>query len=748
MKARLLLRRAALAVAAAALAVEVALRLTPLPAALAAGTISSTEFLDREGRPLRTLLVNERRFARRCELRDVSPHLLSATIAAEDQRFFKHPGVDPFALARAIASAVRKGEPGSGASTITQQLVKLASPGPRPVRRKLAEMWLALRVERAWSKECILAEYLNRLDYGDLQTGIGAASRHYFSKPPSDLSAAEAAFLAGLPRAPSRLNPHAHLDAARARQQWVLARMVATGGLDADAHARAVAEPLRLASPGREWAAPQFVDLLLSRRGLVPPEGGPVRTTLDLPLTRFVERSLRDQIRKIADKHATSAAAVVIDNATGDVLALAGSDDDFQPGTGGVNGAWSVRSPGSAVKPFTYLLALERGANPCSVVADVPTDWPTPDGLYRPNNYNHRFYGPVSLRFALGNSLNIGAIRVLELAGGPEALAQRLRALGISTLDHPADFYGLGLTLGNGEVRLLELASAFTTIGRLGIHRPYRLLAHEPAAAREGRHSCDARATFLVADMLADNTARAASFGTDSFLAFDFPVACKTGTSSDYRDNWALGCTPEWTVGVWVGNADNSPMRGITGVTGAAPVMHEVMTHLRATRGTSDFPRPAGILEASVHPLTGHRVPADRPGAVTEKCLWLPPDEIAADYDATGRVALGSQYAPWLASPQNTLGELVSCANAATPLHIAQPAPGAIYFLDPDLPAETQWIALRAEGAGAVTWSCTSLPCKADDARPRVQLREGRHCITVRDASGSAAETWIEVRAL
>jgi penicillin-binding protein 1C len=402
------------------------------------------------------------------------------------------------------------------------------------------------------------------------------------------------------------------------------------------------------------------------------------------------------------------------------------------------------------VKPFTYALALERGANPSTVVPDVPTDFATETGLYRPNNYNHRFYGPVSLRLALGNSLNIGAIRTLQLAGGPAVLHRRLCDLGITTLDHETDYYGLGLTLGNGEVRLLELANAFATIGRLGIHRPYRLLHHELAGPSPGRRVCDARASYLVAEMLADNGARASSFGLNSYLAFDFPVACKTGTSSDYRDNWVLACTPEFTVGVWVGNVDGSPMRGITGVTGAAPIMHEVFVHLHQQRGTSWFTRPEGITDYRVHPLTGRLAASGGMSAVTEKCLWEPEAARASDFDAQGRVVLPPEYAPWVASPQNGLGSLVACASVAPELRILQPPPGATYFLDPDLPAGTQWVALRAEAPGGITWYCDSLPCEPSGERQRVQLSQaGRHVITARDAAtGKTAQTWIDVREL
>ena len=731
-------RRIALGLLLAAIAFETALRFTPFPAALENAPPVSTEFLDRTGRPLRTLLVEERRFARRCSLADISPTVVAATLSAEDKRFRSHFGVDLLATARAARRGGR-----AGASTITQQVVKLAQPGPRTLSRKLAEVWLALRVERSWGKDRILAEYLNRLDYGNLQTGIASASRYYFDKPPSDLSAAEAAFLAALPKAPSRLNPHANFAGAQARQRWILRRMNSDGHLDEAALARAFDEPIRLRSRGREFEAPHFVDLLLMRHGLVPALGGEVRTTLDLDLNRFAERALTENVRRIADKHVTGGAAVVIDNVTGDVLALAGAGDYFEAGAGQVNGAWMVRSPGSAMKPFTYLLAIENGANPCTVVPDVPTEFATPDGIYRPNNYNHRFHGPVSLRFALGNSLNVAAIRALELAGGPDVLHRAMRSVGITTFDHPADYYGLGLTLGNGEVRLLELANAFATLGRLGVHRPYRLLLREPGNA-EARRVFDAGACFLVADMLADNSARAASFGLTSYLAFDFPVACKTGTSSDYRDNWTVGCTPEFTVAVWVGNPDGTPMQGITGVTGAAPVMHEIFEHLRTRFGTSWFERPAQIAVHEIDPLTG-RLAAR--GGVSEKCLHAPDAARAEDYDDAGRVRLPAVYAEWLAGPQNSLGNLVASAESSPELRILQPAPGSIYYLDGDLAPESQCIPLRAEARGNVEWSCDSLPLKAGGSGQRAQIREGHHTILAREtATGREVATWIDVK--
>ncbi len=732
-------------------AADVALRLTPFPAALETAPPPSTEFVDRNGQPLRMLLAEERRYAQRCTLTQVSPSLVTATIAAEDRRFFTHHGVDPLAAARALWQYARGRPPASGASTITMQLVKLAQPGPRTVLRKLAQTWLALRVERSWSKERILTEYLNRLDYGNLQVGIASASRFYFGKPAIDLSSAESAFLAGLPKAPTRLNPHEHFAAAEARAQWIERRVAVLNPNPTPALTPnpSGTTPLRLRPPTHDFAAPHFVDLLLARRDIVPLEGGEIRTTLDLALNRFAERAILENLRELTGKNATAGAAVVLDNATGDVLALAGAATESSAAD--VNTAWMIRSPGSAMKPFTYLLALQKGCHPGTIVPDVPTDFPTSTGSYRPNNYNHRFYGPVSLRFALGNSLNVGAIRALELAGGPEALQRAMLRAGITTLDQPADYYGLGLTLGNGEVRLLELANAYATLARLGEYWPFRLLLRDTASPPRAQRIFDADAAYLLADMLSDNTARASSFGLSSYLRFDFPVACKTGTSSDYRDNWCLGYTPEFTVAVWVGNPDGRPMQGITGVTGAAPVMHELIEHLHQTRGTSWYASPPPSVHTyTLDPLTGHQVAENHPGAVREKCLAPPPLATASDYEEAGRVLLPPVYSAWLSSSQNALGSLASSSSSSSssplpPLEILEPPAGSLFYLDPDLPLETQCIPLRAATAMPLEWSSPTLTLTAARAR----LAEGRHQLTAREpGTGRVASTWIEVKAL
>ena len=499
------------------IAAHFAPRLVPIPAALLRPPVQSIVLLDRNGIPLREARVAER-FSHELALDEVPPHVIAAVLAAEDKRFFSHHGIDWLATGRAMLAGLRHGRIVSGASTITQQLVKISERRPRTLRAKIIESLTALRLEQSWSKDRILAAYLNRLDFGNLNIGLAAAADYYFGKPVSDLSEAEAAFLAGLPKNPRRLNPHIAPDAAHRRQVTVLDRMRANHQLDPARFDRAVAEPLALRPPQRRFRAPHFVEMVLQQLPEAPV--AEVRTTLDFRLNEQVEKIVRDRLAQLREQNVRNAAAVVIDNATGDVIALVGSENYFAPGTGQVNGAWAQRSAGSALKPFTYLLALERGATPATMVADVRTSFPAAGGFYRPENYNRRCYGPVRYRTALASSLNIPAVKVLLAAGGPAALHERLRECGLTTLNRPAEVYGLGLTLGNCEARLLEMTNAYASLARLGEFRPWRVLSTSTSSAR--RYSRP-ELVWQIADILSDNSARTLAFGMNSALRFDYP---------------------------------------------------------------------------------------------------------------------------------------------------------------------------------------------------------------------------------
>ena len=772
-RALLVLTTAAVLLAAA----RGSLRFVPLPAGLDHPPAPSLILTDRAGRELRELPTAGHYARPAVPAGEIPLALKLATVAAEDRRFYSHGGVDFLAALRAAGGQLglrRVGDRLSGASTITEQLIKLAEPRPRTWRAKICEAVQAWRLEQVWNKDRILAAYLNRLDYGNLNIGCAQAARAYFGKPLADLSTAECAFLAALPQSPTRLSPYHHPVRARQRQSWVLSRMAAANDLPPGALARARAEDPRLCPRARPFEAPHFTSLLLAQRSrdaltAAAAEGGAeVRTTLDLELNRFVADSLRRHVAGLRAEHVGNGAAVVIDNRRAEVLALVGSADFFAPRGGQIDGAWARRSPGSTIKPFTYLLAFEQGATPADVVADLPSEFPARGAIYRPENYSHRYYGPMRLRPALANSLNISAVKVLaERAGGPAALQGRLRACGLTTLPLAADHYGLGLTLGNAEARLLELTNAYACLARLGEYRPGRFLRTD--AEPPGEILCDPRAAYLVADILADNTARAMSFGVDSDLHWDFPVACKTGTSTDFRDNWAMGYTPEFTVGVWVGNFDGRPMLDVSGVTGAGPILHEIFERLHAAQPTTWYDMPPGVVVRAVHRVTGHLLPADAadgPDAVPEKFLaeHLPPTESPADYDARGRVWLAPEFAGWLSGGDNWLAgravardeNPVAVAGSDVPpdvsarrFAVVSPMPGTTYVLDPDLPPSSRLLDLRARGCADPRWESSTLECRVVRGRPAAVLQEGRHALRVRDAaSGEWRETWIVVKAL
>jgi penicillin-binding protein 1C len=733
-----------LAGATLAIAAPFALKLVPIPPALLQPPVQSIALLDRTGIPLREARVAER-FSRELGLEEVPRNVIDAVLAAEDKRFYRHHGIDWLANVRAVVTGLRRGRIVSGASTITQQLIKISERRPRTFRAKFIESITALRLEQTWSKDQILAAYLNRLDFGNLNIGLAAAADYYFDKPVSDLSDAEAAFLAGLPKNPRKLNPHVAAEAAHRRKETVLRRMRDNSQLDLARYERARNESLTIRPPQRRFRAPHFVEMVLQQLPETPK--GELKTTLDFRLNEQVEGIVRDRLAQLREQNVRNAAAVVIDNATGDVVALVGSENYFAPGAGQVNGAWAQRSAGSTLKPFTYLLALERGATPATMLADVRTSFPSADGFYRPENYNRRCYGPVRYRTALASSLNIPAVKVLLEAGGPAALHERLRACGLTTLHRPAEVYGLGLTLGNCEARLLEITNAYASLARLGEYRPWRVL--NTSATSSHRYSRP-ELVWQIADMLSDNSARTLAFGMNSALRFDYPVACKTGTSTDFRDNWTIGFTPEYSVGVWVGNFDGSPMREVSGVTGAGPILHSIFDYLHTNSGTSWYRPPAGIVERNIHPLTGKLLADSDVRGVREKFLKdrLPAAESPSDYDAAGNVQLGPEYTDWFRSAENSIRDRAVLASANDALQITSPLPGSVYLVDPDVPS-TKKIPLIAHGANEVEWQSESLSFRSESGRDFALAADGEHRILVTDrVSGRRAETWIRVRSL
>ncbi len=609
----------------------------PWPTGLeACASTEATKFYDRDGRLLYEISQPERGKGTEVPLSEVPLALQQATIATEDARFYRHPGVDPFAIARALVTGLMEGEIRSGGSTITQQLARnllLSSEerSQRTLTRKLREAILAFRLDRSYSKAEVLELYLNTTYYGNFAYGVEAAAQAYFGKPVRELSLAECALLAGLPQAPTAYNPLTALEAALKRRSVVLDLMVKNGYLSGEEADQAGAEPLRLVTQPFPIQAPHFVTyvwaLLDERYGReAVAEGGlRVYTSLDLDMQKAAERIARRHLARLADRRRNSGAPdrkvrnvalVALDPSTGEILAMLGSPDYFDTeSAGAVNGVLALRQPGSAIKPVTYAAALERGYTPATVVWDVRTTFLTREGQpYVPQNYDRVFHGPVSIRQALARSYNVVAVKVLDRIGIP-AMTEMARRLGITTLND-LNRFGLAITLGGGEVSLLELTSAYTTFASQGLHRePVAILRVEDARGNRlyswrqepPRRSLSPQVAYLITHILADNTARMAAFGENSVLRLSRPAAVKTGTTTDWRDNWTVGYTPDLVVGVWAGNADNEPMGHVTGVTGAGPIWHDFMEEALKTKQASDFLEPPGLVWAEVCPLSGER---------------------------------------------------------------------------------------------------------------------------------------------
>jgi penicillin-binding protein 1C len=555
---------------------------TALPPELAGASLytPSVRVLDRNGALLREVRADDGCRARYVRLDEVGERTQRAMLAAEDARFFWHPGVDPVAIVRALGQAVWHRRIVSGASTLTQQLARTVVPRPRTAWGKFREMALAIRIEWSLSKREILEQYLNRVAFGPGLRGIEAASRFYFDKPTRDLSLAEAALLTGIPRGPTLYDPTKGTQRIERRRNRILERLLSNGQGTKDEIARAEGEPIVIARGTGGLGAPHFVRALL--RGSLGPESwaqgtsSEIATTLDAHLQREAEVLAQTTVRSLARRHATAASVIVIDNPTGDILAYVGSPDIADVDNLGENdGVLALRQPGSALKPFVYELALEKLAfTAATVLPDVDLHLEHDGVDYHPQNYDGRYHGPVRLREALANSYNVPAVYTASLLGAGQVL-ERLHAVGFRSLDRDASFYGPAIALGDGEVRLLDLANAYATLARGGIALPTR--ATRDAAPLHGERVLSAAESRVISETLSDPHARIASFGTESPLDLPFAVSVKTGTSKGYRDNWTVGYTPELTVAVWVGNFDGSAMHGVSGVSGAGPLFRDVM---------------------------------------------------------------------------------------------------------------------------------------------------------------------------
>ena len=671
----------------------------PTPAQVqAAWRASDVQLLDRHGVPIDAVRIDMqvRRMAW-TPLAAISPALGAAVLQAEDARFMAHGGVDLRAAGQAAWDNLFRARP-RGASTITMQLAGLLDPGLRTkgAGRSWGQKWdqaLAAReIEAGWSKGQILEAYLNLAPFrGELQ-GVGAAARALFGKASSGLDGAESAILAALLRAPGAA------PSAVARRACALARE-----LKSPSSCAAIEWQAEVAL-GRPQVSPVDAGARQAARKLLGEGGLSGRSTLDAGLQRFALESLRRHLRALAERNAGDGALVVIDNASGELLAYVGNS-----GRSEVDGVSALRQAGSTLKPFLYQLAIERRLlTAASLLDDSPLDIAAGAGMYVPQNYDRQFRGYASVRTSLASSLNIPAVRTL-MNTGLERFHARLQDLGLSSLTEDAQFYGPSLALGSAEVSLLELANAYRTLANGGVHGAVTL---RPRALESGRRVLDAGASYIVGDILADRGARSPTFGLRSDLATAYWSAVKTGTSKDMRDNWCLGYSDRYTVGVWVGNFDGQPMWDVSGVSGAAPVWRDVMDYLHRDRPGRQGAAPRALVRREVRFQPSHEAP---------RLEWF------------------------LAGTDTALVEAVPPARRAP--RIAYPPEGSIIAIDPDIPAQRERIVLRAEAGAGLFWRLDGARMGAADAPAAWSLIAGAHLLELVDGAGKAvAASRFEVR--
>ncbi|MFN6464944.1 MAG: penicillin-binding protein 1C [Nostoc sp. DedVER02] len=713
----------------AVLVICLIIRLLPYFAPIRAADIAQNQlamqFSDRNGLPLGTLLTRDQEHTSVVPLNQVSPQFIHAILAAEDGSFYHHGALDMKAIIRASKEAIHAKRIVSGASTITMQLARMLDPVPRSFSGKLSEIWLSWRLAAGMNKDEILSAYINRLPMGGNIYGVEAAAQTYFSIPASELNLAQASLLAAIPNNPTYFNPYEHWERLKQRQKYVLNRMVEekyiNGAMPTAASyaARTHTEKVVFQSrPRGIIAAPHFLFWLanqipLEKQGLIPPllrgvrgDQSVIRTTINRPLQQFVEAQVQQVISSLAANNVYDAAALVIDNHTGEVLAYVGSPDYFNEVKLGRNdGVQALRQPGSTLKPFVYELALEKGLiRPNTILADVPARYAIPGArLYSPTDYTERFLGPVRVRIALANSLNVPAVRVLEKVG-VETFLERLHQLGFENLNQTPEHYGLGLTLGSGEVSLWELARAYLTIARQGEAIPLvstfsdSSIQNSSCVESTSNVRCNIQNSTtiwqLITNILSDNHARATAFGVNSVLNLPFPVAVKTGTSSNFRDTWTVGFTTDYTVATWVGNFNGEPMRQVSGVTGAAPLWNRIMLHLHEHQEPAAFPPPEGLVQLPICAISGLRPTPDCTSVVQE--YFYPEDKIA--YEGDNKFNLPPEYNEWLAKQQQS--SLVS-----TNLRILSPHHGDLFLLYPGEDAKQKLeFKLAGNKSASVEW--------------------------------------------
>jgi penicillin-binding protein 1C len=584
--------------------------LQPCPISLAPDItyLPKPQFLDRYGTPLSVTFQNPWNVHDVRPLHDIPALLQQAFITAEDQRFYQHRGADWHARAQALWQNLTARRVVRGASTITEQVVRLLSPRPRTLWARWLEGWEAQRLERCFAKAAILEFYLNQVPYARQRRGVVQAARVYFNRDLDTLSQTEMLALAVLVRAPGRLDLAHGTTALLTPLARLAAQLYTTDQLSAQEYEQILTAQFSLMPPQLPVHASHFVRYVQHLEApSVLLHQGKIWTTLDATLQRQAQALLESRLRDLHSRQVTDAALLVVDHHRNEILSWVSA------GGSQINAVLTPRQPGSTLKPFLYALALERGWTAATLIEDTPLAQPIGAGLHTFRNYSGRHYGPVRLREALGNSLNIPAVRTIDFVG-QTAFLDRLHHLGFDSLTQPAEYYGHGLALGNGEVTLFELVRAYATLARHGVWQPLRATMHDvtPRASMPPVYSPEV--STLIAHILADPTARRLEFGGGSLLHFPVETAVKTGTSTDYRDAWAVGFSSRYTVGVWMGNLRQQPMRDVTGSIGPALILRALFADLHRHTDTPPLFLSPRLTPVMICRTTGERATPECPG--------------------------------------------------------------------------------------------------------------------------------------
>lgn len=617
--------------------------------------------------------------------------MVKATIIREDRRFFLHKGVDLVSLYRAVYENFRYHKIVSGGSTITMQEAKIIlNHKKRTIFTKILEILYALKLELHLNKAEILEIYLNRVPYGSQTYGVEAGAQFYFRKSAKQLSIGECCILAALPKSPGIINPFKNQELLNNEKSMIVNKLLKEECIDSTTYFCALKEPFQIDKKNIIFRASHFVDFVLSQTK--ENVHSTITSTIDISLQENLEKMLFTSIKSLKKYNVHQGAVIVMDTKTGEILALVGSKDYFDEKEGQVNGCLSLRQPGSSLKPFLYILALSNGYPISYLMNDTITEFKLADGtIFAPRNYGEKYHKLVRAREALGSSFNVPAVYLLERMG-VEKFYTFLTNLHFTSLFKQPNFYGLSLSLGAAEIKLIELANAYRAIANNGIWSAFKFLKDDKK--RIGERFFSEEVAYIVTDVLADNSSRIKAFGGDSPLNLPFPCAVKTGTTKNFKDNWCIGFTKKYTVGIWVGNFDGTPMNGVSGISGAAPLFRDIMIELHRNEYPAGFEEPKSLVHSKICAKTG--LIAGKGCPIIEE-IYIPGTEPKDTCFYCGGLTDSRKCCPYIGEMDPVGTGLVPVRNNIGGFRIIHPQNGDIFKLDPQIPYRNQAIVFKVQ---------------------------------------------------